>query len=161
MILCIVDADLYLTVFLAGDKRCNLKRTVTSESISLSKKPEHCFARLILPKIVFSSDLIIVIVLITDSDLLCHCKQLQHDLLCFYNLTDWKTFKSKLLNVSWGLISYLYNLIYYAINYGVTDIKIDTSEECRYIIYVIISGSFNSRENFGRSLLLMWQERFC
>ena len=88
LILCIVDTDLYLTVSLAGDKRCNLKRTVTSESISLSKKPEHCFAQLVLPKMVFSSDLIIVIALITDSDLLYHCKQLQHGLLSFYNLTD-------------------------------------------------------------------------
>ena len=43
-----------LIPFVAGDKRYNLRRIVTSEKNSLSS-PEHCFLYLIIPGMIFSS----------------------------------------------------------------------------------------------------------
>ena len=52
LITCIVKVDLLLTVFVAGDKRYNLRRIVTSEK-SLLSSLENCFLYLIIPGMIF------------------------------------------------------------------------------------------------------------
>ena len=51
----IVEVDLSLTIFVAGDTRCNLKSIVIPKKNSLWTL-EHCFIYLMIPEIDFSSD---------------------------------------------------------------------------------------------------------
>ena len=46
---CVVEVDLLVTAFAAGDTRYNLKSIVISEKNSIST-PEHCFMYLIIPE---------------------------------------------------------------------------------------------------------------
>ena len=57
LIRCIVEVNLLLTAFVAGDTRYTLKSILVSEKNSLST-PKHCFIYLMIPGMVFSSDLI-------------------------------------------------------------------------------------------------------
>ena len=115
---------------------------------------------LIISGMVFSSDLInlvsiILIMLITDSDLLDHRKHQQHRLTGFHNLTDWEHWKKPLLSLSRGWYLACVN------RPSMQLMKIDISVECLYITHVIINWSLVSRENFDWSFWLMWPRLFC